>query len=120
MNGSMIEIIQPDDWHIHLREGELLQCVINSTTRVTGKCIVMPNLSTPITTSSLCKQYKKKIKKLVKVDYFEPHIPCYLTDNIDLNDFDNALQKNIFCQKIHPSATVYYPKTEGKVLSLKS
>ena len=99
-----LKIIRPDDWHIHLREGELLQCVINSTTRIIGRCIVMPNLSTPITTSSLCKQYKKEIKKLVKVDYFEPHIPCYLTDNIDLNDFDNALQKNIFVgAKLYPA-----------------
>ena len=59
-----LQIIRPDDWHIHLREGELLQCVINSTTRVTGKCIVMPNLTIPITTSLLCEQYKKEIIQL--------------------------------------------------------
>ena len=56
-----LTIIRPDDWHIHLREGDLLQCVINSTTRVTGKSIVMPNLSIPITTSLLCKKYINEI-----------------------------------------------------------
>ena len=62
-NLKNLKIIRPDDWHIHLREGELLQCVINSTARVIGRCIVMPNLSTPITTSSLCKLYKDEITK---------------------------------------------------------
>lgn len=98
-----LTIIRPDDWHIHLREGDLLQCVINSTTRVTGKSIVMPNLSIPITTSLLCKKYINEIMKLVKVNYFEPHIPCYLTDCLDLNDFNFALEENIFIgAKLYP------------------
>ena len=98
-----LTIIRPDDWHIHLREGDLLQCVIDSTTRVTGKSIVMPNLSKPITTSLLCKKYINEIMKLVKVSYFEPHIPCYLTDSLDLNDFNFALEENIFIgAKLYP------------------
>ena len=106
MNEAMIEIIQPDDWHIHLREGELLQCVINSTTRVTGKCIVMPNLTVPINNTSLCKKYKKEIKKIAKINYFEPYIPCYLTDDLDLKDFKLALQDNIFIgAKLYPVNT---------------
>ena len=100
---QIFKIIRPDDWHIHLREGELLQCVINSTTRVVGKCIVMPNLTIPITTALLCKQYKKEITKLTKINYFEPYIPCYLTENIDLKDFDTALQEKIFIgAKLYP------------------
>ena len=99
-------IIRPDDWHIHLREGKLLQCVINSTTRVTGKCIVMPNLTIPITTSALCKKYKEQITKLAKINYFDPYIPCYLTDDLDLNDFNLALQENIFVgAKLYPVNT---------------
>ena len=102
-NLKNLKIRRPDDWHIHLREGELLKSVINSTTRVIGRCIVMPNLSTPITTSKLCKLYKDEITKLVKVNYFEPHIPCYLTEDLDLIDFDIALQKNIFVgAKLYP------------------
>ena len=55
---TKIKIIRPDDWHIHLREGDLLECVLKSTTRVTGKCIAMPNLSKPIINSTLCENYK--------------------------------------------------------------
>ena len=95
-NLKNIKIIRPDDWHIHLREGGLLECVIKSSTRVTGKCIVMPNLAIPITTSLLCEQYKKEITKLAKTNYFKPYIPCYLTDHLNLNDFDFALRENIF------------------------
>ena len=98
-----LQIIRPDDWHVHLREGKLLKCVIKSTTRVTGRCIAMPNLSTPITTSLLCEKYKKEINKLVSVNYFTPLIPCYLTDDIDLKDFDYGLQNNIFVgAKLYP------------------
>ena len=98
-----LTIIRPDDWHIHLREGELLKCVINSATRVIGKCIAMPNLLVPITTSSLCNKYIDEITKVIKVKYFKPFIPCYLTDNMDLNNFDNALAENIFIgAKLYP------------------
>ena len=97
-------IIRPDDWHVHLREGELLKCVIKSSTRVIGKCIVMPNLNIPITTSSLCEKYKKEIRELAGTDYFKPYIPCYLTENLNLNDFNFALQENIFIgAKLYPS-----------------
>lgn len=100
---SSLQIIRPDDWHVHLREGKLLKCVIESTTRVFGRCIAMPNLITPITTSVLCEKYKNEIKKLTKADYFKPLVPCYLTDNVNLEDFDLALKNNIFFgAKLYP------------------
>ena len=101
-----IQIIRPDDWHTHLREGELLNCVIKSTTRVIRRCIAMPNLSIPITTSTLCKQYKNEIEKLVSSNYFQPYIPCFLTDDINLKDFEFALKENIFIgAKLYPVNT---------------
>ena len=45
---TRINLIKPDDWHIHLREGEMLKAVINSSTRINSRCIVMPNLEIPI------------------------------------------------------------------------
>ena len=95
-NFSSLQIIRPDDWHVHLREGKLLECVVKSTSRVFGRCVAMPNLKKPITTSGLCEDYRREIKKLANNKYFQPLIPCYLTDDIDLEDFELALQKNIF------------------------
>ena len=103
LNLARLEIIRPDDWHTHLREGQLLNCVIKSTTRVVRRCIAMPNLLTPITNSLLCNKYKDQIDKLVNDIFFQPLIPCYLTDNIDLEDFDFALQNDIFIgAKLYP------------------
>ena len=56
-----LKIIRPDDWHIHLREGEMLKAVINSSTRINARCIAMPNLEVPISCSDLGSKYRKEI-----------------------------------------------------------
>ena len=76
-NLNFVEIIKPDDWHVHLREGEMLKTVINSSTRINARCIVMPNLTVPITSSNLSNKYKKEIEKLVDLNDFESFI-CFL------------------------------------------
>ena len=94
MNEAMIEIIQPDDWHIHLRHGEILTAVTKYSSRINNRCIVMPNIDIPITTSYLANKYKNEIKKTFQFNSFTPLIPCYLIDTIDVKDFEEAL-KNI-------------------------
>ncbi len=104
MNEVMIEIIQPDDWHIHLREGEILNTVSQYSSRINNRCIVMPNLDNPITTGELANQYKNEIKKTFQNKSFIPLIPCYLTDILDLNDFESSLEKDIFIGgKLYPT-----------------
>ena len=56
-----ISITQPDDWHVHLREGEMLNTVVKYTSDKFGKCIAMPNLKIPITLWQLADKYKKEI-----------------------------------------------------------
>ena len=63
MNEKIIEIIQPDDWHIHLREGDILKTVLKFSSRINNRCIAMPNLHNPITSSSLAIKYINEIKK---------------------------------------------------------
>ena len=101
---NFIRIIKPDDWHVHLREGNMMKAVIEHSSRINKRCVVMPNLNDPITNSSLCLAYKEAIYKLVPPESFVPLVPCYLTENIDLNDFRMALKKNIFFgAKLYPS-----------------
>ena len=103
LKSNKIEIIRPDDWHTHLREGDLLKCVINSTARIANRCIAMPNLSTPITNSLLCNQYKEQIDRIISKTSFQPLIPCYLTDQINLKDFEFSLKNKIFiAAKLYP------------------
>ena len=100
---NSIKIIQPDDWHVHIREGEMMEAVIEYSSRVNHRCIVMPNLEIPITTMKLGLAYLKKINSL-SGDHFLPLLPCYLTDNLDLKDFELALQEKVFVgAKLYPS-----------------
>tara|TARA_Y100000590_G_C15692069_1_gene1003773 strand:+ start:607 stop:1644 length:1038 start_codon:yes stop_codon:yes gene_type:complete len=104
MNANIIEIIQPDDWHTHLREGEILKAVAGFTSRINNRCIAMPNLSKPIINTDLAKEYKQQIKKIIINNSFTPLIPCYLTESIDLDDFDYGLKNDIFIgAKLYPN-----------------
>ena len=101
---TSIKIIQPDDWHVHFREGEMLQVVTKYSSRVNKRCIAMPNTSNPITSSDQASAYKKLIERNSYNENFEALIPCYLTDSLNLNDFTFALQNNIFVGgKLYPN-----------------
>ena len=101
---NSIKIIQPDDWHVHFREGEMLKVITKYSSRVNKRCIAMPNTSTPITTSIEAVNYKKLIEDNSDNDNFEALIPCYLTDSLNIADFEYALQNNIFIGgKLYPN-----------------
>ena len=80
---------------LHLREGEMLKAVAQYSARVNNRCIVMPNLNDPITTFKKGLEYKVKIMSTISEE-FTPLIPCYLIDNLNLKDFRQALEKEIF------------------------
>ncbi len=100
---NFIEIIQPDDWHVHFREGDMLEMVTNFSSRINKRCVAMPNTQVPITDTNKALFYKEQIKKASK-SYFEPLIPCYLNEKLDLEDFRMGLKKNIFFgSKLYPT-----------------
>ena len=99
-----IEIIQPDDWHVHFRENEMLKAITHYSSRINKRCIAMPNTETPITNSTKAEVYRTEITKNSNSDNFEIFIPCYLTENLDLNDFKQGLEQNIFIgAKLYPT-----------------
>ena len=101
---TSIKIIQPDEWHVHFREDEMLKVVTKYSSRVNRRCIAMPNTSNPITSSDQAVAYKKLIEINSYNENFEALIPCYLTDSLNLNDFTFALQNNIFVGgKLYPN-----------------
>ena len=101
---NSIKIIRPDDWHVHLREGDMLEAVIQHSSRANYRSIVMPNLEIPITTSQQANDYKKNILSLSEGNSFLPLVPCYLTETLNLLDFKIALEKNIFIgAKLYPT-----------------
>ena len=63
-NETLLKIIKPDDWHVHLREGNMMKVVTRFSSRINNRCVVMPNLETPITNSLLARQYKENLSLL--------------------------------------------------------
>ena len=99
-----IIIVQPDDWHVHFRESEIMKLVTKYSSRVNRRCIAMPNTNVPITKSIQAKNYKEEIKKYSGSNKFEALIPCYLTENLDLDNFLLGLQENLFIgAKLYPT-----------------
>ncbi len=102
---NFIEIIKPDDWHVHFREGKLLKPLVQETSKIFNRSIVMPNLIHPIQTEKSALSYREKILEHVKNNpNFEPLITLYLSDDIDVKEIEKAYKnRNVFAAKLYPA-----------------
>ena len=101
---NTLEIIKPDDWHVHFREGDFIKSLVPETSKLYNRAIVMPNLSNPITTILQIKKYKNEILNNSKNKNFKPLMTFYLTENLDVNELINASKNNlVFAVKLYPS-----------------
>jgi dihydroorotase len=77
-----ITIRRPDDWHLHLRDGPVLQSVLAHSAQQFARAIVMPNLKPPITTTALARAYRERIVAALAPGLsFTPLMTAYLCDN---------------------------------------
>ena len=67
---KFLEIIKPDDWHVHFREGDMLEMVTNFSSRVNQRCVAMPNTEIPITDTNKASAYKKLLNKASSTSCF--------------------------------------------------
>ena len=100
-----IEIIKPDDWHVHFRDNEILKAVVPETTRHFARSIVMPNLIPPILNAGQATEYKKRIEKAIPpTDSFKPLMTIYLTEETNRDDLKSAYKNRaIFAVKLYPA-----------------
>ena len=100
-----IEIIKPDDWHVHFRDNEILKAVVPETTRHFARSIVMPNLIPPILNAKQAVEYKKRIEKAIpSTDNFEPLMTIYLTEETNKIELENAYKNGVvFAVKLYPA-----------------
>ncbi|MDA8687873.1 dihydroorotase, partial [bacterium] len=100
-----IEIIKPDDWHVHFRDNEILKAVVPETTRHFARCIVMPNLIPPILSAKHAIEYKKRIiRSIPPKDNFEPLMTIYLTEEANKSELKKAFENGaIFAVKLYPA-----------------
>ncbi len=105
MTAETLTITQPDDWHVHLRDGDMLKQVAPYTARQFGRAIIMPNLNTPITTVAMAAGYQARILAATQ-DYpdFKPLMTAYLTDTIDAQELITGHEKGVFtAAKLYPA-----------------
>jgi len=96
---------RPDDWHVHLRDGAMLETVANYTARQFARAIVMPNLKQPITTVAAGEAYRERIIAATSSDLnFTPLMTCYLTDTLDADEVERGHASGVFTAcKLYPA-----------------
>ena len=99
-----ITITRPDDWHLHVRDGEALKAVLPDTARQFARAIIMPNLIPPVRTVDEARAYRERIIAAVPVGVaFEPLMTLYLTDNTSPDEIKRAKDSGFI------KAVKYYP-----------
>lgn len=100
-----IEIIKPDDWHLHLRDGERLKAVLPFTAQQFGRAIVMPNLKPPVVTTERALRYRERIMaSLPEGSSFQPLMTLYLTDNTSPEEIITAKESgHVYAVKLYPA-----------------
>ena len=99
-----LTIRRPDDWHLHLRDGAMLELVAPATARCFGRAIVMPNLVPPVTTVAAARAYRDRIRAAVGDQPFEPLMTAYLTDTIDPAEIARGFEEGVLrACKLYPA-----------------
>jgi dihydroorotase len=100
-----ITIRRPDDWHLHLRDGEMLRDVLPYTARQFARAIVMPNLSPPVTDVASVAAYRERIMAVLpEGSDFTPLMTCYLTDSTDPDEIERGHREGVFvAAKLYPA-----------------
>ena len=114
-----LEIVRPDDWHLHLRDGTILKAVLPYTSKTFGRAIVMPNLTPPITSVKEAIMYKNRISAACPDDHsFKPLMTIYLTESTDRMDIAEGFSRNLISAvKLYPAGATTN-SSDGVHLSL--
>ena len=103
MAKQTLTIRKPDDWHVHLRDGDMLQRVAPYTARQFARAIVMPNLVPPITSVEAARGYRKRILAATPPG-FTPLMTCYLTDEADPGEIARGFEEGVWiAAKLYPA-----------------
>lgn len=98
-------IRQPDDWHVHLRDGDMLKAVAHFTARQCRRAIIMPNLVPPVTTVNEALAYRDRILAAIPEDLpFDPLMTLYLTEQTSIEELAAAAANpHIHAVKLYPA-----------------
>ncbi|TKT56145.1 dihydroorotase [Rhizobiaceae bacterium LC148] len=100
-----LTIRRPDDWHLHLRDDEVLKGVIGDTSRHFARAIIMPNLVPPVVTTADAEAYRQRILTALPGGHrFEPLMTLYLTERTDPDDVEAGKRSGLISAvKLYPA-----------------
>ncbi len=116
---QQLTLTRPDDWHLHLRDGALMQSVLPDTAKQFARAIVMPNLRPPVITTAQALEYRSRIlAALPQGMKFEPLMTLYLTDNTSAEEIRKAKQSGaVHAVKLYPAGAT--TNSDAGVTSLR-
>jgi dihydroorotase len=101
---TTLTLTRPDDWHLHVRDGDALNTVVPHTAAQFGRAIIMPNLKPPVTTAAQALAYKARIQAAVPAGVaFEPLMTLYLTDKLPAEEIARAREAGVVACKLYPA-----------------
>ncbi len=99
-----ITLTRPDDWHLHLRDGDALRAVLAHSAAQFGRAIIMPNLRPPVTTTVAALAYRERIRAALPPGaQFAPLMTLYLTDNLPADEIKRAHDAGVVAVKLYPA-----------------
>lgn len=115
-----LTITQPDDWHLHVRDGDALKAVIGATANTFARAIIMPNLTPPVTTVAMAETYRQRVLDALPTNNpFEPLMTLYLTDQLDCAEIERAkASPYVHAVKLYPAGAT--TNSESGVADLES
>jgi len=119
MTPTRLEITRPDDWHLHLRDGDALASVVGHTAQRFARAIVMPNLKPPVTTVAQAEDYRRRIlASLPAGSRFQPLMTLYLTEDTPVDEIARAKDSgSVFAVKYYPAGATTNSQSGVRELS---
>ncbi|MDF0752337.1 dihydroorotase [Marinobacter sp. 71-i] len=100
---EQITITRPDDWHLHVRDGDILKDVVPATARCFGRAIIMPNLVPPVTDAEQALAYQRRILAASGDSGFDPLMTLYLTETTTPEQIREARAAGVVAAKLYPA-----------------
>ena len=99
-----LTLTRPDDWHLHVRDGDALSTVVPHSAAQFGRALIMPNLRPPVITTAAALAYKARIQAAVPEGrQFEPLMTLYLTDQLPPDEIQRARDAGVVAVKLYPA-----------------
>lgn len=104
-SATTLRIRRPDDWHLHLRDGDLMATVLPYTSELYGRAIIMPNLVPPVTTVDAARAYRERILAALPTGHdFTPLMTCYLNESVTADELEMGFNEGVFtAAKLYPA-----------------